>query len=694
MILLVGCGDVADSYPDPDPAGDERDEPVMRARPCEACSGDQRDLAAAIATDLGALDEGEAITLQGLFSLASGTRTAFIGGKLSNHDNLVFARSRMAALTLAREADADFTARLRAYLKQCATTRGGRAYLADLIPSIEMNAPGLLPNVAHTLAVHRGEYAFTTDDGLDLDQIRAIDLGAAEKSVAALAELASTDPIKPRALPAPSGGWNNDPYITYDARGQLHVFFQHNPFAASWNHIHWGHLVMSNGGIVNRPIALEPRPEDGYAHNFSGSILANKIPSPRDRSRLVTAAFFTAPGTGENGFVTFLQAPPTVMAVTADPALDTWQAERYTVTDANTYRDKIDAIHGDRVENRYDMRDPIVFRRDGKYFLLTAGTALPGRVGAGVIAILRPSDPDNLGKPWIYIGDMFRHPQRTLADGGPGILETPSLQRIGDKDVLVFGAQRKPSDGNLRGFGFHQGLQYFVGTFDAATGAFHPDSTEPGYFEHGRSIYAMTATAKPGSAGQATIQAWIRGFDELSVWNDRPRGWNGAITLPHTMTLVGGRPHVAPDEQLQHKLGRAWYRHASLAVSPGARTKTVIQDRTLDIRTQIALGAETTRATLAVLANRDGTGGIPISFDGHDVEILDETLPLFTTKTSSVHLEVIVDRSVVIVYADGKVLHKVINPPIQPGGAYASSVALASAGGPAAFTQFTAHTLN
>jgi len=39
-------------------------------------------------------------------------------------------------------------------------------------------------------------------------------------------------------------------------------------------------------------------------------------------------------------------------------------------------------------------------------------------------------------------------------------------------------------------------------------------------------------------------------------------------------------------------------------------------------------------------------------------------------------------------------LHKVVNPPVQPGGAYASGVALSSAGGAAVFLQFTANTLN
>lgn len=663
-----------------------------------AAADHQDDLASAIAADMRGLDAARAVQLRDLFGLANGTRRTFVGGKLRDLDNLAFATCRASALGIPSVPDADAKSALDAYLHACATTKGGRAYLADLVPSVEMNGPGLVTRTAHQLWLRRSEYAWTLSDGKTLAQVQAIDLGSAARSVAPLEALAARDPIKPRALAGPRGGWNNDPYVYYDASDRLHVFFQFNPFAASWNHMHWGHLVESKGVISHRPIALEPRPEQGYPHNFSGSILANTIPDPADPSRQVNAAFFTATGTGEHGFVTFLQAPPTVMAVTSDPDLDTWRAERYTVTDQDTYRNRIDTIQGGTVANRYDMRDPIVFRRDGRYFMITAGTAVPGRVGQGVIAILEPSDPDDLSKPWVYLGDMFRHPQQTLGEGGPGIMETPNLQRIGDKDVLFFGAQRRSSEGNLRGFHFHQGLQYFVGTFDASTGRFTPDSTEPGYFEYGNSVYAMNSAAKPGVPGAATLEAWIHGFDGLPIWNDVVRGWNGAITPPLVMTLVDGRPHVVPDEQLAAKRGRAWYAKASFTVNPRWPAHTWICERTLDIRTQIALSPSATSGTLNVLTRYDGTGGIPIAFDGYKIVILkgtsaEEQIPLFATRTPVLGLEVVVDRSVVAVYANGKMLHKVVNPPMEDPATYAGGVSLQAAGGRVTFSKFSAYSL-
>ncbi len=663
-------------------------------------AAEQQALSTAISKDMGNLDAKEAVTLKGLFGLADGTRTSFIGGKLSDADNTVFAQARAKAISLQGVADGSFADQLGAYLKNSATTKGGRAYLADLVPSIEMNAPGLLANTEHQLWLDRREYAYTTADGKSLDQIQAIDLDSAEKSVAPLEDSAGKDPIKPQALPGPKGGWNNDPYLYYDASNKLHMFFQYNPFAPSWNHMHWGHLTMDKGGITNHVTALEPRPEQGYDHNFSGSILANKIPSPANPSQEVTAAFFTAPGTGEKGFPSFFQAPPTMMAVTSDPALDKWDAKRYQVTDQNTYQNKKDTINGDQVTNRYDMRDPIVFKRDGKYFMMVAGTAVPGRVGHGVIALLKPSDPNDLGKPWTYVGDMFRHPQQTIDQGGPGILETPSLQRIGNKDVLVFGAQRGSTQGPLRGFKGYQGLQYFVGNFDSSTGKFTPDSTEPSYFEYGgKSIYAMNSVAKPGAAGKATIDAWIHGFDGLSSWKDTARGWNGRMTFPLTMSLQQGKPYVVPDEQLAAKRGKSFYANGSFTVPPNQPTRTKITERTLDIRTRVTLKSAATSGTLSVLAKADGTGGIPVSFDGLNVTVTDpetkdtETLPLSTSKTASVDLEVLVDRSVVAVFANGKMLHKVVNPPKADSTSFADGVALSSAGGPVTFSGFDANSL-
>ena len=104
----------------------------------------EQDLGEAISFDMNNLDSAELKTLQGLFGLANGTRHAFIGGKLNIKDNTIFAESRTAAVKLTSVPDSEFKNKLDAFLKKCAITKGGRAYLADLIPSIEMNGPAAI----------------------------------------------------------------------------------------------------------------------------------------------------------------------------------------------------------------------------------------------------------------------------------------------------------------------------------------------------------------------------------------------------------------------------------------------------------------------------------------------------------------------------------------------------------------------
>ncbi len=295
----------------------------------------QKLLEDAIAVDLANLDAGELATLQGLFGLTNGTRQAFIGGKLSRQDNVDFGDARDNAVALISADPPDFQVELENFLYGSVTTKGGRAYLADAVPSIEMNSPGILPNVAHQLFLQRGEFAYTSADGLTVENLQQLDLAAANAPVTGFATLAMNDKTRPAVLPAPIGAWNNDGYLVYDEDGEdIHIFFQHNPFAYNWNHMHWGHLVIEdNGEVENLPIALEPRPEEGYNHNFSGSISPVQIPHPNKPEKMVTPAFWTAVGTGENGFASFLEVPPTVMAVTEDSDLKEWEAERFTIHD-------------------------------------------------------------------------------------------------------------------------------------------------------------------------------------------------------------------------------------------------------------------------------------------------------------------------------------------------------------------------
>lgn len=68
-------------------------------------------------------------------------------------------------------------------------------------------------------------------------------------------------------------GWINDPNGLIFHRGLWHLYYQHNPFGASWGHIHWGHAVSKD--LVqwkDAPLALHEDAEGWMA--FSGSVVA------------------------------------------------------------------------------------------------------------------------------------------------------------------------------------------------------------------------------------------------------------------------------------------------------------------------------------------------------------------------------------------------------------------------------------
>lgn len=97
-------------------------------------------------------------------------------------------------------------------------------------------------------------------------------LARANASVAAAAEDAASDYLRPQYHLTTPAYWINDPNGPVYYRGRYHMFFQHNPYGSEWGNMSWGHAVSED--LVHwehLPIALAPNP-DSYDSDgvFSG----------------------------------------------------------------------------------------------------------------------------------------------------------------------------------------------------------------------------------------------------------------------------------------------------------------------------------------------------------------------------------------------------------------------------------------
>ena len=77
------------------------------------------------------------------------------------------------------------------------------------------------------------------------------------------------DKFRPQYHFAPLYGWMNDPNGMVYKDGEYHLFYQYNPYGATWGNMHWGHAVTRN--LVDwehLPVAITP---DKNGAAYSGS---------------------------------------------------------------------------------------------------------------------------------------------------------------------------------------------------------------------------------------------------------------------------------------------------------------------------------------------------------------------------------------------------------------------------------------
>ena len=281
----------------------------------------------------------------------------------------------------------------------------------------------------------------------------------------------------------------NDPNGLCFWQGRWHLFYQGYPPEDPRQH--WGHAV-SDDLIHWRdlPYAIYPDPEECC---FSGAALV-------EDDRVIAIYHGTQVGN--------------MVAVSSDPLLLNWEKV--------TGQPVIPSPALDGSPLPYTVFDPCIWKKDGVYYSLSAGTVTEGPRGKRVAAdfVFRSKDLET----WEYLHPLTEDDRFTLV-GDDGAC--PYFWPIGDRHMLLF-------------FSHTSGGQYLLGDYDQERDKLVV--TSHGLFNFGPStpsgVHAPSATPD-GQGGIIVIFNMNQGLPT--------KGWNQIMTLPRRLTLAGeDEVRVAP----------------------------------------------------------------------------------------------------------------------------------------------------
>jgi beta-fructofuranosidase len=310
----------------------------------------------------------------------------------------------------------------------------------------------------------------------------------------------ATDADRPQYHFLPPSMWMNDPNGPVWHQGQYHLYYQHNPKAAQWDTMHWGHAV-SNDLLhwKHLPISLAPTPggpdKDGC---FSGCMVID-----HGKPTLV-----------------YTGVHPEVQCIATSADFQHWTKHASNPVLASAPKEL----------KSPGFRDPHVWQEDGKWLMLVGA----GERGVGGTALLYESS--NLVE-WTYVsrlltGKMVEGKKDPVGSGE--MWECPDFFPVGNKWLFYVSTQGK--------------VLYWLGKWKDRV--FTPESN--GVLVHGAG-YAPKSCAAPGK--RRIIWSWLR--EQRGKEDQLRAGWSGVMSLAVVPSLgKDGGLRLAPAAEYGKLRGR------------------------------------------------------------------------------------------------------------------------------------------
>lgn len=425
-------------------------------------------------------------------------------------------------------------------------------------------------------------------------------------------ETSATDPHRPRYHFLPPACWMNDPNGLIQWKGKYHLFYQHNPHAATWGLMHWGHAVSED--LVrwrHLPIALAPTPggpdQDGC---WSGCAV---------NDRGTATLIYTGVREGH-------QRP--CLAVSWDDDLLTW--EKYTGNPVIAAPPAELEVVG--------FRDHSVWQEGDTWYQLIGS----GIRGVGGTALLYRS-PDL--RHWEYIGPLCIGRREETGE----MWECPDFFALGDKHVLIV------SPIPLRK------AIYFIGTY--TNYKFTPEIQ--GIVDWGGHLYAPQSFWD--DQRRRILFGWL--WEGRSSEVCQAAGWAGVMSLPRVLSLRSdGRLGQIPAPEVEGLRKEHWHLEG-IEISPtSANILSGIRGDALEILAEFERG-DATEFGIQVRRSPDGIEQTEIICDrlgrrlvvNRERSSLDPAVhrdafvaPLELAAKERLTLRIFLDHSAVEVFANGE----------------------------------------
>lgn len=320
-------------------------------------------------------------------------------------------------------------------------------------------------------------------------------------------------------------------------------------------------------------------------------------------------------------------------------------------------------------------RDPFVFEAEGRTFLIACADLFDENYVPVPIFEAR----DEHLSDWEYHGILFKVPKHKYRN-----LEVPEIRQIDGKWIFIASTDA-PKDR----------VVYFLGDLDQEKLTFTIESE--GSIDYSGHYYAQESFSD--EKGQLYQMAWIPGWDRewLPYYMNEPKKnsnllWNGCFSIPRKLSLKNGRLVQRPLETLEDLRSQHYTLQAKeLHVSGPTTGIEVVKDfhgNQLEIRLQLDLH-NASFCGFNVLSDREGKGGLSISWSGDKLNVDGVVVPIEEWKSGDLlDLHIFVDKKIVEVFVNGGLY--CVSRQLQENHVKGDYMALTTLGGTARLVKFDA----